>query len=90
MTPINTTLTPEQYDKLCENSTKLQESFMEELNMLSTMDDPKSTEFKLQLDIVNLRKDMLVQLNEAIKLGLNIQFKPKHTTDENNTTQEAK
>lgn len=71
-------LNPEQWDNLMDKSNTLQEKILEEVGILESIDDPCSLEFKTQLRAVTEKIQMLVDLNSAIKMGLNIQFKPQH------------
>ena len=82
-----TTLKPEQWDNLMDKSVALQEKIIEEIALLERIDDPCSTQFDIQLNIIKKKMQMLVDLNSAIKLGLSIQFKPQHMDDADEDTQ---
>lgn len=81
------TLKPEQWDNLMDKNEILQEKILEELSILEEIDDPCSTDFNMQLNVVKKKMQMLVDLNSAIKMGLSIQFKPQHTEDTEEDTQ---
>jgi hypothetical protein len=82
-----TNLRPEQWDNLMDKSVALQEKILEEISILEQIDDPCSTAFDTQLNVIKKKMQMLVDLNSAIKLGLSIQFKPQHTEEAEEDTQ---
>ena len=82
-----TNLKPEQWDNLMDKSVALQNKILEEIAILEQINDPCSTAFDIQLNVVKKKMQMLVDLNSAIKLGLSIQFKPQHIEETEEDTQ---